>query len=76
MVLYLYSKIKIMPSNLKSSTEETLAETMDNVAQTLKFAAEYHLECEVFATALLFVKENPECTVNEALHAGLNEWDI
>ena len=61
---------------MATSTKGNITETMDDVAQALKFAGEYGLETEVVATAMLFLKENPEATINEALHVGLSDWDI
>ena len=61
---------------MATSTKGNITETMDDVAQTMKFASEHGLETEVIATAMLFLKENPEATINEALHVGLNDWDV
>lgn len=61
---------------MPTSTKGNITKTMDAVANTLKFAGEYHLEVEVIASAMLYLKENPEVSINEALNAGLGDWDV
>lgn len=39
-------------------------------------AADYGLEAEVVATAMIYLKENPKATIEEALEVGLQDWDI
>jgi hypothetical protein len=61
---------------MATSIKGNLTETMDAVANTLKFAGEHGLETEVIATAMLFLKENPDAEINEALNVGLSDWDV
>jgi len=65
-----------MPSSLNGTSGETLTNVMDHVAGALNLAKPHGLECEVIAVAMLFLKENPEATVEQALEAGLGDWDI
>ena len=70
-----------MPNSIKGqgqegASTESLQEVMDMVANVLTTSKKYFLEAEVFATALIVLKENPELSIEEALEAGLSDWDI
>jgi len=65
-----------MASNIKGTTNESLLETMDNVSTALKIAGKYDMEVEVIATAMIFLKENPDASIETALNAGLGDWDV
>ena len=65
-----------MPSSLNGTSGETLTNVMDNVAGALNYAKPHGLECEVIAVAMIFLKENPKASIEEALVAGLGDWDI
>ena len=65
-----------MASSIKGTTKETLSNTITDVAEAFMRARTYGLEIEVFTTALLFLKENPESTVEKALQVGLGDWDV
>lgn len=65
-----------MASSIKGISGEFLSETMDNVKMALAIAGERKLEIEVIATAMIYLKENPEASINEALEVGLSDWDV
>ena len=66
-----------MIENLHNTTRVStpLSDTIELVAAALDKAKELHLECETIATAFLFLKDNPEKSIEEALAAGLDDWD-
>jgi hypothetical protein len=49
---------------------------MANVSTALKIAGKYDMEVEVIATAMIFLKENPDASIETALNAGLGDWDV
>lgn len=65
-----------MASSLKSTTKESLSETSENVMYCLQAASKYGLEVEVIATAMVYIKENPDKSIEDALNVGLSDWDI
>jgi hypothetical protein len=65
-----------MASSIKGTTEEKLGETVKNVGNVLILAEEFGLQGEVIATAMIYLKENPGATIEEALQVGLQDWDI
>jgi hypothetical protein len=65
-----------MASSIKGTTNESLLETMDNVSAALKIAGKYDMDVEVIATAMIFLKENPDASIETALNAGLGDWDV
>jgi hypothetical protein len=65
-----------MASNIKGTTNESLLETMANVSTALNVAGKYDMEVEVIATAMIFLKENPDASIETALNAGLGDWDV
>lgn len=67
-----------MPRSLKGTSNEDLAEVLNDVASVLQDEDVVHfgLQAEVLGTALIYLKENPDATIKEALHAGFIEWDL
>lgn len=51
-------------------------ETMELVRAALTVAATKGLEIEVITDALIFLKENPDVCISNALVHGLLEWDF
>lgn len=46
------------------------------VQTALAEAAKYGLEAEVITTAFKHMQDNPGCSIDSALYAGLASWDI
>ena len=65
-----------MASNIRSTTNERLDNVVRSVAKALQIASNYGLEVETIATAMIYLKENPDKTIEDALNAGLSDWDI
>jgi hypothetical protein len=67
-----------MPSSIKGTTDESLQDVVSAVGRVLvdEDVLHYGLEAEVLGTALLYLKENPNATIGEALAAGFYEWDL
>lgn len=63
-----------MPTSLSGKYHESAA--LHVVEAALKAAEKHHLETEVLYTAFVYLKENPEASIEDALHAGLTDWDI
>ena len=63
-----------MASSINGTSKESLADTVENVYQTVVKAGQ--LEIEVIATAMIYLKENPEASIEDALNVGLNDWDV
>jgi len=53
-----------------------ISDAIELVAEAFDKAKEHDMECEVMATALVFLKDNPEKSIEEALFAGLIDWDV
>jgi hypothetical protein len=53
-----------------------LAEVTTLVSGAFHQSAPYGLEVEVIATALIYLQEHPESTIENALRIGLNDWDV
>lgn len=64
-----------MASSISGVPEDT-QDVMHLVNQTLKAAMSHGLEDEVFATAFIYLKNNPKTSIQEALDVGLGDWDI
>ena len=56
--------------------ESKLLDEINLVAKTLTKAEKHNLECEVILSALKHMQDNPGCTIDDALYAGLASWDI
>ena len=56
--------------------ETTVLDDLNLIAKTLTHAEKYGLECEVILRAMQYIKENPECSISEALFVGKASWDI
>jgi hypothetical protein len=54
----------------------SLSDTVTSVSTMLSIAKGYGLECEVVASALEYMKANPDCNIIDAIQAGLSEWDL
>ena len=65
-----------MASSVKGISDERLEIAVTNVATTLKFAEKHGLEAEVIGTAMVYLKENPDATISEALRVALSDWDV
>jgi hypothetical protein len=57
-------------------TGEQIEDTIDIVDSVLAIADKHRLEVEVMTYALMFLKENPELSIEEALNFALEEWDL
>ena len=56
--------------------ETTVLDELNLIAKTLTHAEKYGLECEVILSALKHMQDNPGCSVDDALYAGMASWDI
>ena len=65
-----------MTEKLHQSTRTKISDAIELVAEAFDKAKEHDLECEVMATALVFLKDNPDRSIEEALAAGLEDWDV
>lgn len=65
-----------MASSIRGTSGEDLAEIVDKVMFVLCKASHYDLEAEVVATAMVYLKENPDASIETALSVGLSDWDI
>ena len=51
-------------------------EDLDTVSGVIHEAGRYQLTSEVLLSALYFMKENPKSSIEAALSAGMDEWDV
>lgn len=65
-----------MASSLKGTSNEDLPRVIERVQTTLNESGKSGLQSEVIATAMIYLKENPEVSIQEALYIGLVDWDI
>lgn len=65
-----------MASSLKGTSNEDLQRVIERVQTTLIESSKSVLQNEVIATAMIYLKENPEVSIQEALYIGLVDWDI
>ena len=67
-----------MPSAINGTSGESLADAVSAVGRVLSDddVVNYGMEAEVLGTALIYMKENPSATVEEAISAGFIEWDL
>lgn len=67
-----------MPSSIRGTSGESLADAVSAVGRVLvdEDVLHYGMEAEVLGTALIYMKENPDATVTEAIAAGFIEWDL
>ena len=65
-----------MASSIRGDSGESLENTVKNVCDTLNLAGKFGLEAETIATAMIYLKENPDKTIEDALNAGLGDWDV
>jgi len=49
-------------------------EDSDAIASALISAGETNSQIEVMYTAMLYLKQNPNSTIQEAVNIGLEEW--
>jgi len=54
--------------------EIDIHEVMDAVRSSLDGARVFHLEVEVMAYALKYLKENPSLSISQAIGCGYFEW--
>jgi hypothetical protein len=54
--------------------EERILEELKAAHYALVNAKEYDLEAEVFVWSLIYLKENPDLTIEEAIEKGHSEW--
>ena len=65
-----------MASSIKGTSGESLDHVINYVNDVLVVAGKYDLEVEVIATAMIYLKENPEASISDALSTGLSDWDV
>jgi len=65
-----------MASSIRGDSGESLVDTVKNVYDALTLAGKFGLEVETIATAMIYLKENPDKTIEDALNAGLSDWDV
>ena len=65
-----------MASSIKGTTSENFSNTIADVAIAVTNAERYGLIVEVMTTSLLYLKENPNATIETALNVGLGDWDV
>lgn len=51
-------------------------DVMKLITGVLQATDQYGLQVEVLATAFIYLKENPEASIEEALNVGLGDWDV
>jgi len=56
--------------------QTNVLDELNIVAKTLTLAEKYNLECEVILAAFKHMQDNPGCSIDSALYAGLATWDI
>lgn len=54
--------------------EESLENVMGDIFNTLIEAQQENLVVEIFATALIELRDNPNKTIKDCLNYGINEW--
>ena len=59
-----------------SDRNKNSLEDLDLVGKVFHRASRYNLEIEVILWSLYYMKKNPKATIEEALSAGLQEWDL
>lgn len=64
-----------MASSLNGDGPSTV-EIMEACDKAFQRAKEFNLELEVFATAFVYLKQNPYSTIQDALEVGLSDWDL
>jgi hypothetical protein len=65
-----------MTSNIDEILYEDIERVIGDVHDVLNRTEQYHLQCEVIASAMIYLKENPESSISDALSAGLSDWDV
>ena len=67
-----------MPSAINGTSGGSLEDAVRLVGKVLvdEDVVHYGMEAEVLGTALIYMKENPNATVEEAITAGFIEWDL
>ena len=55
---------------------QRLLDIIDLVGQTWHEAEEYDLGIEVIASALQYLKDDPDMSILEALENGMADWDL
>lgn len=67
-----------MPSAINGTSGESLENAIRLVNKVMvdEDVLHYGMEAEVLGTALIYMKENPNATVKEAIAAGFIEWDL
>ena len=56
--------------------QTTLLDEVQHVHQILAYANEYGLQAEVITSAFKHMQDNPGCSIDSALYAGMASWDI
>lgn len=56
--------------------DHTLLEAVDLVGQTLQEAEPYGMQAEVIASAIGYIRTNPNIDLSVALQCGLQDWDV
>lgn len=67
-----------MASSIKGTSGEDLSKVVQMIANVLldDDVRHFGLAPEVIATAMVFLKENPSATIQEALTVGFTDWDL
>lgn len=65
-----------MASSLTGTSGESLTEAVLNASEALDQAKKHDLEAEVVATAMIWLKENPDKSIFQALEVGMGDWDL
>jgi len=66
--------IKIQNTFLEASAEQ---ERMINVIYAaLTLAGKFNLEAQVILSSLQTLKRHPNISIEDAIHAGLEDWDL
>jgi len=55
---------------------EKITKELEFVAEALSEAAEVSLVSEVVLWAFYYLQDNPGATIEDALDAGMMEWDV
>jgi hypothetical protein len=68
------AKRKGRDGNMHYFKPSEITEIMNRVSEALQRADKYGLSAEVISFALIYLKENPDRSISEALNYGFNEW--
>lgn len=54
--------------------QESTAKSLIVIESVLEDARDFRLDAEVVLYAMMYMRDNPDCQISEAMIAGYNEW--